>query len=118
MKSREELELVVEDVATTIGANLILTGEFFRAVQIRMPERFAELAFFTGIDIREAERLAAIDRLFKELNVDRERMYGIGLAKLQIISIRLSANNCESLLQLAESCAVSELVSLMQSKSH
>lgn len=118
MKSKEELEFVVESVATTIGSNLILTGEFFRAVQVRMPERFAELAFLTGIDIREAERLAAMDRIFKELNVDRERMYRIGLAKLQIISIRLSAGNCESLLQLAESSTPAELVPLMHSKRH
>lgn len=87
VKSKEELELVVEDVAVTISANMILAGEFFRAVQDKIPDRFAELAFLTGIHVWEAERLAALDRHFKELKVDRERMYRIGLAKLQVIAV-------------------------------
>lgn len=44
VKSKEALELVVDEVAVTISGNMILAGEFFRAVQDKLPHRFAELA--------------------------------------------------------------------------
>jgi hypothetical protein len=118
LKTKYELALVADEVAVTISGNFILAGEFFRAVQEKLPERFAELAYMAGFHVRDAERLAALDRRFKELNIDRESLYKIGLAKIQVIAAGVTLETAESLLRLAETSSVSELVALIQSRKH
>ena len=74
-----------ELIASFIGDNFIEAARYLREVQDEAPELFATVVKHTGIGMRKAYYLAEIDRRFRKLGVDRNRLRKIGWTKVQII---------------------------------
>lgn len=103
-----------EIIAAFIGANFIEAARYLRDAQEETPELFEEVVKLTGIGMRKAYYLAEIDRRFRKLGVDRNRLRAIGWTKLQIIGRHIDKINLEELLSLAETHTAYELNSLMR----
>lgn len=102
-------QLSLEIAALEIGDNFMSAANYFRQIQDTMPEKFSYLAKLTGIGLRKAYYLAAIDRRFQKLGVDRARLSNIGWTKARLISDYVTKENCEDLLALAETSTAREL---------
>lgn len=103
-----------ELIASFIGDNFIEAARHLREVQDETPELFAMVVKHTGIGMRKAYYLAEIDRRFRKLGVDRNRLRKIGWTKVQIIGRHINKTNLEELLSLAEKHTAYELNALMR----
>ena len=103
-----------ELIASFIGDNFIEAARHLREVQDETPELFAMVVKHTGIGMRKAYYLAEIDRRFRKLGVDRNRLRKIGWTKVQIIGRHINKTNLEDLLSLAEKHTAYELNALMR----
>jgi len=103
-----------ELIASFIGDNFIEAARYLREVQDETPELFATVVKYTGIGMRKAYYLAEIDRRFRKLGVDRNRLRRIGWTKVQIIGRHINKTNLEDLLSLAEKHTAYELNALMR----
>jgi len=103
-----------ELIASFIGDNFIEAARYLREVQDEAPELFATVVKHTGIGMRKAYYLAEIDRRFRKLGVDRNRLRKIGWTKVQIIGRHINKTNLEELLSLAEKHTAYELNALMR----
>jgi hypothetical protein len=62
-----------------------------------------------GVSRRRAYYLIEIDRVFGQFDIPRKRLSSLGWTKLAVLSQHVTAENLNSLLDLAESCTVEEL---------
>jgi hypothetical protein len=109
IKTPKITQLSLEITASAIGDNFMNVARHFREAQDAAPEEFHKLVKKTGIGLRKAYYLAAIDRRFRELGVSRDRLSEIGWTKVMLLTDHITHTNCEELLQLAESSSVREL---------
>lgn len=102
-------QLMLDVAVMEIGDNFMTAARYFRKIHDLIPEKFSEVAKRTGIGLRKAYYLAAIDRRFNNLGVTQTRLTEIGWAKLMLLVDHINESNCEALLQLAETSTAREL---------
>jgi hypothetical protein len=107
--SDKSLNEKVEWAAHWTEDGFLLLAKRLREVQDKTPELFASVAGLCGIGLRKAFYLARIDRQFRTLGVDGNRLYAIGWSKLRLIGDCINGVNREQLLKLAETCTAREL---------
>lgn len=98
-----------EWAANWIGDGFLLAARRLREVQDENPHLFPVVAKFLNIGLRRAYYFARIDRTFRELEVDDDRLTAIGWTKLKLLADYVDGRNCEFLLETAEKSTVREL---------
>jgi hypothetical protein len=98
-----------EWAANWIGNGFLLAARRLREVQDENPHLFPVVAKFLNIGLRRAYYFARIDRTFRELEVDDDRLTAIGWTKLKLLADYIDGDNCEYLLDMAEKSTVREL---------
>jgi len=85
-----------------IGDHFLEAARYLREIQDEHPDDFVSVARKLKIGRRKAYALARTDRRFHDLGIAPDRLRRIGWAKLQIVALQIDQDNCEELLDLAE----------------
>ena len=108
------------DKAMTLSKNVDDTflelGRTLRQLQDREPQLFQEIVAKSDLGRRKAYYLADVSRVFDPLQVSRARLKKVGWTKLAMIAKRVTQDNIDDLLDLAEQNNVKELERITRGK--
>ena len=106
------------DKAMTLSKNVDQTflelGRTLRQLQDREPKRFQEIVAKSDLGRRKAYYLVDVSRVFDPLRVSRARLKRVGWTKLGMIAKRVTQDNVDEFLDLAERNNVKELERMMR----
>jgi hypothetical protein len=101
------------DKAMTLSKNVDDTflelGRTLRQLQDREPQRFQEIVAKSDLGRRKAYYLVDVSRVFDPLQVSRARLKRVGWTKLAMIAKKVTQDNIDEFLDLAEQNNVKEL---------
>lgn len=89
-------------LASRIDEDFIELGHLLKQLQERDSELFEQVHKETRLGRRKAYYLTAIARAIEGLPIPRERIAAVGWTKMQLIAEKLTIENWEEFLQLAE----------------
>ena len=101
-------------LVSQIDEKFIELGSHLRNLQENEPEEFQALLSQPQLGRRKGYYLVEIDRAFAGLGVSEKRLSKIGWTRLQIIARHVTSDNCEKLLQLAETYTAKNLEKIMR----
>ncbi len=107
--SAKKLNTQAALAANLVGHGFLLAARRLREVQDEKPQLFPVVAKFLNIGLRRAYYFARIDRTFRELEIDDDRLEKIGWSKLKLLADYIEGSNCKFLLDIAEKSTVREL---------
>lgn len=108
-KTDGELDLM----ARLAGYGLISVAQSLRQIEDDNPEHLPLIAKLLGVGRREASSMARIDRIYKDLEIEEERIASLGWPKMVILSEFLSYGNRDELLELADRTTAKELAKIL-----
>ncbi len=105
----EDLLVSVRDLSRNVDETFLELGRALRELMDLEPRLFQEIVTQSGLGRRKAYYLIDISRTFDPLEVSRVRLKKVGWTKLAMIAKRVTQENFEKLLELAEGMNVKEL---------
>ena len=96
------IEMVSAQVKENLEDDFLSAGRVLKSAQEMMPDEFRRIADAAGISLRKAYYLIQIEANFGPYELEPGRLKAIGWTKLIMIGPRLTPDNCEELLVLAE----------------
>ena len=107
--STEDLFDKAVHMAGNVEDNFLELGKALRQLQDRDLELFQKIVAKGSLRRRKAYYLVEVSRIFDPLPVPRSRLRKIGWTKLQVIGKRVTPDNLDDLLSLAEGVNAKEL---------
>ncbi len=101
-------------LVSQIDEKFIELGSHLRYLQENEPEEFRALLSQPQLGRRKGYYLVEIDRAFAGSAAPEKRLSKIGWTRLQIIARHVTPDNCEKLLQLAETHTAKNLEKIMR----
>ena len=101
-------------LVSQIDEEFIELGSLLHKLQETAPEDFQALLSLPQLGKRKGYYLVEIDRAFANSGVPAKRLKKIGWTKLQIIARHVTPENCEQLLELAETHIAKNLEKIMR----
>jgi len=111
---KEKSDLVRRLAMDVLGGSFLRMAKLLADVQEFSPDDFNAVAEILGVSRRQAYYLAKIHRAYHGLGVDEGQLVNIGWTKLQILADHINEDNCEVLLNMAETSTVRELIMVMR----
>jgi hypothetical protein len=105
----EDLVISVKDLSGNVDETFLELGRALRELHEREPQQFSDIVTKSGLGRRKAYYLVDISRAFDPLEVSRAKLKEVGWTKLAMIAKRVTQENFEKLLNLAERNNVKEL---------
>lgn len=91
-------------------------GRTLRQLQDREPQLFQEIVAKSDLGRRKAYYLVDVSRIFDPLQVSRAKLKKVGWTKLAMIAKRVTQDNVDAFLDLAERNNVKELERMVRGK--
>lgn len=111
MRTKTDGELDV--MARLASYGLISVAQYLRQIEDDYPEHLPVIAKLLGMARHEASSMARIDRIYKELDVEDDRIAALGWPKMVVLSEFLSYGNRDELLELAGRTTAKELAQIL-----
>jgi hypothetical protein len=109
-----DIERQTEIAAIIAGAGLLSVAKQLREIQDANPERFAPIAKLLKIDRLDAHFIARLDRVFRDLNINDDRMMALGWPKLMTLCDYISSDNRKQLLEIANKTPAKDLEEILK----
>ena len=105
----EDLLERVTTLSKDVDDTFLDLGRTLRQLQNREPQLFSDVVAKAGLGVRKAYYLVDVSRAFDPLKVSPAKLKAVGWTKLATIAKRVTQENVEELLGLAEQYNVKEL---------
>jgi hypothetical protein len=113
--STDELYAKALDQATHVEQTFLELGASLRRLYDRDPELYHKVVEKSGLGSRKAYYLLAISKKFDKMpGIPKARLRALGWTKLQVIAKKLTVQNADELVTMAETNTVRDLEALLR----